>query len=200
MLDRRQVRLEVELEPDALGQDAAQDRLEPADRGVQIDDARLRELPAREQQQLARQRRGALGRVHDLVRRLGRAAGRERVLEHARVAADHGQQIVEVVRDAAREAADRVHLLRLAQLLLERELLGEVARLRDQVHFARAGQCRAPDDATQTKCPSLRRTRCTSRVGPPCASTLAERARAGFVVVGVHPRRASPSCRSSSSV
>ena len=36
------------------------------------------------------------------------------------VADDRGQQIVEVVRDAAGEAADRFHLLRLAQRLLGR--------------------------------------------------------------------------------
>ena len=38
-----------------------------------------------------------------------------------RVAADHGEQVVEVVGDAAGEAADRLEPLRLAQLLLELE-------------------------------------------------------------------------------
>jgi len=40
-------------------------------------------------------------------------------LENVGVADDRGQQIVEVVRDAAGEAAERVQLLRLPQLLLE---------------------------------------------------------------------------------
>ena len=37
--------------------------------------------------------------------------------DHVRVADDRGEQVVEVVRDAAGEPADRFHLLRLAELL-----------------------------------------------------------------------------------
>ena len=44
------------------------------------------------------------------------------------VAGDDRQQVVEVVRDPARELADGLHLLRLAQLLLEPPLLRHVAR------------------------------------------------------------------------
>ena len=44
------------------------------------------------------------------------------------VAADHGQQVVEVVRDTARELADRLHLLRLPELVLEPAALGDVAQ------------------------------------------------------------------------
>ena len=43
------------------------------------------------------------------------------------VAADRSQQVVEVVRNAAREAADRFHLLRLQKLFLEDLLFGDVA-------------------------------------------------------------------------
>ena len=43
----------------------------------------------------------------------------EPVDQELAVADDHRQQVVEVVRDAAGEPADRLHLLRLAQLLLE---------------------------------------------------------------------------------
>jgi len=39
---------------------------------------------------------------------------------------DHGQEVVEVVRDAAREPPDGLHLLRLAQLLLEVPALADV--------------------------------------------------------------------------
>ena len=54
------------------------------------------------------------------------------VVEHqAAVAEDRGQQVVEVVRDAAGELADRLHLLRLPQLLLELAPLGDVARVDD---------------------------------------------------------------------
>ena len=41
------------------------------------------------------------------------------------VADDRGQQVVEVVRDAAGQAADRFHLLRVAQLLFEDQPLGQ---------------------------------------------------------------------------
>ena len=58
--------------------------------------------------------------------RAARIAGVEAVEEQVRVAEDRGQHVVEVVRDAAGEAADRLHLLRLAQLHLARaqRLLG----------------------------------------------------------------------------
>jgi hypothetical protein len=42
------------------------------------------------------------------------------------VALDDGKEIVEVVRNATREAAKRFHLLRLAELILELLLLGLV--------------------------------------------------------------------------
>src|ERR1700722_7689511 len=42
-------------------------------------------------------------------------------------AGDHSEDIVEVVGDAAGELADRLHLLRLAQLLVGGEVLGDVA-------------------------------------------------------------------------
>ena len=43
-------------------------------------------------------------------------------------AGDDGEHVVEVVRDAAGELADRLHLLRLPQLLFGRELLRDVAQ------------------------------------------------------------------------
>ena len=47
-----------------------------------------------------------------------------------RVAEDDGQQIVEVVSHAAGQTADSLHLLRLAQSLLERHPLGDVMHQR----------------------------------------------------------------------
>src|SRR5205807_2171028 len=43
---------------------------------------------------------------------------------------DDGEQVIEVVGDAARELADRLHLLRLAQLVLQHAPLGHVLRER----------------------------------------------------------------------
>ena len=51
--------------------------------------------------------------------------------------ADHrGQQVVEIVRDAAGELADRLHLLRLRELGLEVLLLGRVDEMQDQAAIA----------------------------------------------------------------
>ena len=47
------------------------------------------------------------------------------------VAEDAHQHVVEVVGDAAREAAQRLHLLRVAELRLQREAVGQVGDDRD---------------------------------------------------------------------
>ena len=68
-----------------------------------------------------RQRRRAIGRGHRQRRvalDIGEAALRDALLHQVERADDAGQQIVEIVRDAAGQLADRFHLLRLAQLLL----------------------------------------------------------------------------------
>ena len=59
------------------------------------------------------------------------SAGHRRILLHAvrhqlGVAANRGQQVVEVVGDAAGQPADRLHLLRLAQLILELHAIADV--------------------------------------------------------------------------
>ena len=63
---------------------------------------------------------------------------RQPPLDEAEIADDGGEQVVEVVRDAAGEVADRLHALRLDQLLLRPPLVGDVLRHADQV--ARAGR------------------------------------------------------------
>ena len=63
----------------------------------------------------------ALGGLLDLLddRARSGSSARARSSEQLAVAEDDGEQVVEVVRDAAGEPADRLHLLRLAELLLE---------------------------------------------------------------------------------
>ena len=53
-------------------------------------------------------------------------------LEQLVVAGDDGQQVVEVVRDAAGQLADRLHALRLAQGLVLHDLLADVANELDE--------------------------------------------------------------------
>ena len=91
---------------------------------------RIERLPAREGQQPVGQRRGALGgalRGGDVAVELVDAALRHARLQQLQAAGDAGQQVVEVVREAAGELAHRLHLLRLAQLLLQLLALGDVA-------------------------------------------------------------------------
>ena len=85
----------------------------------------LERLLAREGEQPAGQRGGALRALqrHLLGARDPRDRGRRRQFghlpaDHVEAAEDDGEQIVEVVRDAAGELADRFHLLRLPEQFL----------------------------------------------------------------------------------
>ena len=95
---------------------------------VQVEHLGLQHLAAAEGQQLAGQAGGALAGVADLVDAAAArgSSGGQLVEHHAAVAADDGQQVVEVVRHAAGQPADGFHLLRLAQLVFQLAALGHV--------------------------------------------------------------------------
>ena len=98
-----------------------------ANRLIDVERDRLEDLLAAEGEQLARQRRRAIGGVQDLVHLRGHRRVRLDAVRHQLgIAADRGQQVVEVVRDAAGEPADRLHLLGLAQLILELHAIADV--------------------------------------------------------------------------
>ena len=112
-------------ELDVLAEQPLQQDRQVGQRVAEREHLRPQRLPAREGQQLPHQAGGAVGvllDVHDVLE--GRVArpvvGEQQVGE----ADDRGQHVVEVVRDAAGELADRLHLLALRELLLERPLLG----------------------------------------------------------------------------
>ena len=123
------VSLDAEL--DVLDEEPAQHRLRLCEDAVQIQGFGTRHLLSREGQELPGQRRRTFrARMHLLERleqrgignaRLGGAAGGELAVPD-----DDGQEIVEVVRHAAREVTDRLHLLRLPKLHLAFELFGDV--------------------------------------------------------------------------
>ena len=101
-------------------------------RVAEIEHLRPQRLPARERQQLPHQRRragGVLLDLHDVLeRRIGRLVGVEQeIVGHH----DRGQHVVEVVRDAAGELADHVHLLRLVDLVLQRAPFGRLQHVDD---------------------------------------------------------------------
>src|ERR1700687_2673645 len=88
---------------------------------VKVEDRRLEDLLAAESQQLAHEGLRAVRALHDF-----RYFAAETVIAgldwkgQLRIAADDGQEIVEIVRDTAGKPAERLHFLRLAQLLFER--------------------------------------------------------------------------------
>ena len=145
------------------------------DRLVEIEHARLEQLLAAEGQQLARHRSGALGGAPDLLdvgaRRMIRRHFAEREL---RVAGDRGQRVVQVVGDAARQPADRFHLLRLPQLILEQAPLGDVLHGADhpQRPPLRDRERRLAFSCTQRTLPSGRTTRCSKSYGCPPATAV----------------------------
>ena len=110
---------EIEHEPDRAADAGLQhfaDRLDPI---RYADRLRIDALPPGEGQELAGQRGAALGRGLDRGDRalhLG-IAGRA-LFQEMQAAADHHQDVVEVMRDAAGELAERVELLRFGQMLL----------------------------------------------------------------------------------
>ena len=138
-------RLEAGDELDTLADHAPEERLEPGDDLVEVEHARLEHLPPREGEELAGQGSGLLARPRDLLDlRPERVVVGEPAQDEVAVAVDDGEDVVEVVSDAAGEAADRVHLLRLPELRLEaRALLLGAAALGDVPHVA--GEERAPE-------------------------------------------------------
>jgi hypothetical protein len=112
---RRQRRPEL----DVLADDAAEHPVYSGHDSVEVDDPRLQQLPPAEREQLMGQLRRAAPRLPDLLDVFpAHVVRRELVQHHLAVAQDRAEQVVEVVRDAARQPAHRLHLERLAELLL----------------------------------------------------------------------------------
>ncbi|MNK89562.1 hypothetical protein D3C87_1095760 [compost metagenome] len=129
----RPVGLQVELDADALAERVLDQVLQPGQHLVDIDHFGAQRLPAGKGQQARREHgaalRGPERPVHDPAH-----VGRQVVarLQQLQVAEDRRQQVVEVVRDAARELAQHFHLLRLPHLPFERAALALVAVQRDE--------------------------------------------------------------------
>ena len=102
---------------------------------VQVERRRLDDLLAAEGQQLAREPGGARARLlnFDDVP-LARIVGIEIGQQELAVAQNGGEQIVEVVRHAARQPSDGLHFLRLLILRFQRVPGGDVQRNADAAH------------------------------------------------------------------
>ena len=128
-LDQPEVAPVRDFELDLLADQPAQHHLQFRQHVGELQHLRPQRLPARERQQLPHQARRPVGVLPDLHDVLERRVGRPVVDEQqVGIADDRGQHVVEVVRDAAGELADRLHLLPLREILLQRLLLGHVER------------------------------------------------------------------------
>ena len=118
-LDRADLRRKLHDHRHALADRAFDQLAHVGDQDVDVDLFRHERLAAREREQLRGQRCRVGRRLHD---RLGESdplrLGQFRPAQHVGRALNDGQQIIEVVGDAAGELAERLHLLALAQLLL----------------------------------------------------------------------------------
>ena len=128
-LDQPEIAAVHDVEIDRLADQPAQQHLQFGQHVAELQGLRPQRLPAREGEQLPHQARRAIGvllDLHDVLEgRIGRPVIGEQQIG---IADDRGQHIVEVMRDAAGELADRLHLLALREILLQRALLGGVER------------------------------------------------------------------------
>ncbi len=121
-----------DVELDRFADQPAQQHLQFRQHLAELQRLRTQGLPAREREQLAHQPRRAVGVLLDLHDVLEGRIGRPMVGEQQiGIADDRGQHVVEIVGDAAGELADRLHLLALREVLLQRALLGGVEREHD---------------------------------------------------------------------
>jgi hypothetical protein len=106
---------------DVLADDAREHAPRLRERLVEVDDAWREHLPPAEGEELLRQLRGSQPGRADLRRLDAHRVLCLEVAQHqVRVADDHGEEVVEIVRDASGELSDGVHLLRVAELRLAR--------------------------------------------------------------------------------
>ena len=116
-----------DIELDRLADQPAQQHLQLRQDVVELERLRTQRLAAREGEQLPHQSRrpvGVLLDLHDVLEgRIGRPVIGEQEIG---IADDRSQHIVEIMRDAAGKLADRLHLLALDEILLQRVLLGGV--------------------------------------------------------------------------
>ena len=126
---------EIEVELNGLAEQAAEQNGELRQHVAECQLLRAQGLLAREGKQLAYQARGpvrVLLDVHDVLEgRIGWAVVHQQEVGEAD---DRRQHVVEVVRDAAGELADGLHLLRLQQCRLHALLLGDVLEDAEQPH------------------------------------------------------------------
>ena len=133
-LDRQRLRRELELQRHVVAQQAPEKLGGVPDDLVQVQSLRFRLLVAGEQQQLLRELGTAAEQLLELLEPLLGAGQILAVQPGVLGQPEHGlQEVVEVVRDAARQPADRFHPLAPAQLLFHLLECGHVLLDRDEM-------------------------------------------------------------------
>src|SRR5208283_6162373 len=97
---------------------SAQDRLEARHHVAQVNPPKFEHLLASERQQLSGEHLEVLGGALDLFHHLLRCRIESAEKQKLAVAENGREQVVEVVRDTAREEANALHLLCLPELLV----------------------------------------------------------------------------------
>ena len=115
---------------DMVAERAAQQLGHFADEAVAVDRFGQQRLAAREGEEALGEFGGLVGAEHGAGERLVALVGIRAALRHVDIAGDDREHVVEVVRDAARELSDRLHLLHVTNLRLG---LGTGARLGDEL-------------------------------------------------------------------
>ena len=151
-LDDDVVGREIQRQLDVASQGMHENGGDVVDQAVGANGFDLARLPAREGKDLGRQALRLLGGLLHAAEVLPGRVG-EAVLAHENhlaVAEDDREQVVEVVRDAAREPADRLHPLRLPEPLLAlsqghlgRASLGDVSHHEQPADDSRRGRSEA---------------------------------------------------------
>ena len=144
--DEAAQRPKPELEPDIVAEQGAEDRQQPGDQVGRVDQDLGEDLPAAEREQLAGDLdRPVGGRQHLVHVAPDRVAVGQRGTGELGVAADGGQEVVEVVGHAAREQADRLEPLGLDEVGVEVALRRHVADIQHgSREHALDGHDRAP--------------------------------------------------------
>ena len=101
---------------------------------VQVGSLQRHDLLAGEGQEAGGELGGPVGGLQDLAELVLMIGGEERVgLQHVAEPHDHHEDVVEVVGDPTRQLPDRLHLLRLQELLLQAPAVGDVFGNAEQV-------------------------------------------------------------------
>src|SRR5213075_1578830 len=118
----------MDLQFDIFANDPPKEFGEVVNRFILMEGLQLGRLFSAEQEQLPGQVRGPLGGAQDLVQIAARPFSQVVSLQHhVQVALHDRQEVVEVMRYSAGQAADRVHLLDLPQLFLNLFAVRDVA-------------------------------------------------------------------------